>query len=328
MAASPPHFLLPDTRAGASLWLGAGLAAFIAVSVAPIATFLILIVGFGFLHVLTELRYVDARFSGRLDRRWLWLMLALVMVIAGVRGLLIFGAIPYDWAIGLETAIGVALAGLGMIFLPRYRFAVGAGVLAFAAIAIASPLHALLTIAILHNLTPLGFFAERLAPEARRRMLAILSIPFVLIPLLIATGAPLAAMQALTGLSPDWTPFSAGPAERHMGAFLPPEFIGERAAYAAFAGAVFAQTMHYLATIVILPRIQPVAATTIFPWPQGWAFWAYCSVACGALIAFYLSDYGQAKALYGLFAAIHSWIEVPILIAALALADQRPAQPN
>lgn len=317
--------LLPTSRAGAALWSLAGAAAFAAVTIAPIATFLVLIVGFGFLHVLTELRYVDARFSGRLDRRWLWLMLALVFCIAGSRTLLIFDAIPYEWGIGIEAAIGVALAGLGMILLPRYRIAVAAGILAFAAIAIVSPLHALLTIAIIHNLTPLGFFAERLGPESRGRTLAILSVPFVIIPLIIATGAPLDAMQALTGVAPDWTPFAFGPAERHMGAFLPPEMIGERAAYAAFAGAVFAQIMHYLAVIVILPRLQPDTGATLVPWPKGLAFWGFCALACGALIAFYLSDYGQAKALYGLFAAIHSWIEVPILIAALALADERPS---
>jgi hypothetical protein len=317
--------LLPTSRPGALLWSGVGVAAFAAVTVAPIATFLILIVGFGFLHVLTELRYVDARFSGRLDRRWLWLMLALVFAIAGARTLLIFNVIPYEWGIGVEAAIGVALAGLGMVLLPRYRIAVALGILAFAAIAIVSPLHALLTIAILHNLTPLGFFAERLEPETRGRTLAILSVPFVVVPLLIATGAPLDLAHSLTGLSPDWTPFAFGPAERHMGAFLPPEIIGERAAYAAFAGAVFAQVMHYLAVIVILPRIQPQAAATLVPWPKGWAFWAFCALACGALIAFYVSDYGQAKALYGLFAAIHSWIEVPILIAALALTQERPA---
>lgn len=317
--------LLPTSRAGAALWTCAGLAAFAAVTIAPIATFLVLIVGFGFLHVLTELRYVDARFSGRLDRRWLWLMLGLVFCIAGARLSLIFGVIPYDWGIGIEAAIGVALAGLGMVLLPRYRFLVAGGILAFAAIAIVSPLHALLTIAILHNLTPLGFFAERLGPEARGRTLAILSVPFVALPLFIATGAPLTAMQSLTGLSPDWTPFGFGPAERHMGAFLPPEMIGERAAYAAFAGAVFAQIMHYLAVIVILPRLQPLTAATLVPWPKGSAFWAFCAVACGALIAFYLSDYAQAKAYYGLFAAIHSWIEVPILIAAVALAADSEA---
>jgi hypothetical protein len=317
--------LLPTSRAGAALWGVAGVGAFAAVSIAPIATFLVLIVGFGFLHVLTELRYVDARFSERLDRRWLWLMLALVFCIAGSRTLLIFNVIPYAWGIGIEAAIGVALAGLGMVLLPRYRIAVAAFILAFACIAIVSPLHALLTIAILHNLTPLGFFAERLAPQERRPVLAILSLPFVVIPLIIATGAPLDLMHGLTGISPDWTPFAFGPAERHMGAFLPPEMIGERAAYAAFAGAVFAQIMHYLAVIVVLPRIQPVAADTLVAWPKGSAFWGFCAVACGALIAFYLSDYGQAKALYGLFAAIHSWIEVPILIAALALTDERPA---
>lgn len=284
--------LLPTSRAGAALWSAAGVAAFAAVTIAPIATFLVLIVGFGFLHVLTELRYVDARFSGRLDRRWLWLMLALVFCIAGSRSLLIFGLIPYGWGVGVEAAIGVALAGLGMVLLPRYRILVAAGILTFAGIAILSPLHALLTIAILHNLTPLGFFAERLDPATRGRTLAILSVPFVVVPLTIATGAPLDLAHQLTGVSPDWTPFGFGPAERHMGAFLPPELIGERAAYAAFAGAVFAQIMHYLAVIVILPRLQPLGAATLVPWPQGWAFWVFCGAACGALIAFYLSDYG------------------------------------
>ena len=323
MNSSEIDTFLPPSRMGWFLWGGVGLAAFLSVSVAPVATFLVLIVGFGFLHVLTELRYVDSRFSTRFDRRWLSTALALVGVIACLRALLVFQAIPYEWGVGLEALIGIVLAILGAAMVPRYRIVIGIGVLVFAVIAFRSPLHALLLVAVLHNLTPLGFFAERLNTATRQQSLLVLSGLFIGVPLLIATGMPLAVMSPLTGLSPDWTPFAAGPVERHLGAFLPPEMIGEPYAFAAFAGAVFAQSMHYLAVIVILPRLQSDSAKTFVPWPKGFYFWAACGAACVALIAFYLLDYGQAKSVYSLFAAIHSWIEIPILIAALSLAEQQ-----
>ncbi|HAJ45031.1 MAG TPA: hypothetical protein DCL54_00425, partial [Alphaproteobacteria bacterium] len=204
--------LLPTSRAGAVLWTVAGLASLAAVTTAPVLTFLILIVGFGLMHVLTELRYVDARFSGRVQRRWLLLALALVGAIALTRVFLIAQWIPYGVGIGLEVALGIALAILGAWAAPGYRLAVGVGVLIFTAIAIASPLHALLTIAVLHNLTPLGFLAERLRAPERGPVLMILSIPFVAIPLLIASGLPLSVAHSLFGFDPGWAPFAAGPA--------------------------------------------------------------------------------------------------------------------
>lgn len=322
MTANSLDPLLPTSRAGALLWGAAGVSAFVAVVTAPVATFLVLIVGFGLLHVLTELRYVDARFSRRFERRWLLLALSLVGAIAVIRVLLTFQALPYEWGVGLETAVGTALAILGATLVRRYRIAVAAGIAAFAAIAFVSPLHALLTVAILHNLTPLGFFAERLPQPDRRIVLLTLSIPFAAVPLFIATGLPLQAMSAIAGTSPDWTPFALGPATRHMGAFLPPEMTDGRYAFSAFAGAVFAQSMHYLAVIVVLPRLQPESAHTLVSWPRGSTFWLTTGAACLALIALYVSDYGQAKALYGLFAAIHGWIEIPILIAALSVSDE------
>jgi hypothetical protein len=322
MHAAPFDPLLPTSRKGAPLWAGAGVLAFAAVTVAPVATFLVLIVGFGLLHVLAELRYVDQRFAGRFDRRWLWLMLGLVGCIAAIRAALYQGVIPYGAGIAAETVFGCALALLGMIMLKRHRLAVGLGVLAFAALAFVSPLHALLTIAVLHNLTPLGFLAERLPGPQRRTTLLLLSVPFVAIPLVLATGAPSMLVSAWTGLGPDWTPAGFGPAEAHLGAFLPPELIGTQAGYHAFAGAVFAQIMHYLAVIVVLPRLQTQGGAALVPWPEARTFWIGAGAVCLALIAFYLSDYGQAKSFYGLFAAIHSWIEVPILIAALSLSEQ------
>lgn len=119
--------LLPTSRAGALLWGTAGVSAFVAVVTAPVATFLVLIVGFGLLHVLTELRYVDARFSRRFERRWLLLASSLVGAIAVIRVLLTFQALPCEWGVGLETAVGTALAILGATLVRRYRIAVAAG---------------------------------------------------------------------------------------------------------------------------------------------------------------------------------------------------------
>jgi hypothetical protein len=312
--------LLPTTARGIALWTGVGTLAFLAVASVPVATFLVLIVLFGLAHVLTELRYVDARFSTRIDRQWLLAMVALVGAIAMVRALLLGHLIPYDVGIALEVLLGIVMAMVGGFLAKRAQIVIGLGVLGFAAIAIVSPLHALMTIAILHNLTPLGFIADATQGRERRILLGALCVPFLAIPLFIATGAPLAVFQTIFDMRPDWTPFAAGPVERHFAAFLPPEVIAGPYAMSAFAGAVFAQSMHYLATIVVLPRLQASQprAGTLAPWPLGIGFWIFCSIVCTALLAYYMADYSNARGLYGLFAAIHSWLEVPILIVALS----------
>lgn len=310
---------LPHKRTGAALWLAVGTAAFIAVTLVPVATFLVLIVCFGLAHVLTELRYVDMRFSARLGGHVVPLILAGIAGIVLARIGIITGVLGHSAGIGIEVSLGLGLALLAATVAQRHRMLIGTGVLAFTLVAVNSPWHALILMALIHNLTPVAFFAEALEGDERRRVLFLIAWPFFLIPLLIATGFPGQAMEALTGITPDWMPFAAGDAERHFASFLPPEVINGPFAMQAFAGAVFAQAMHYWATIAVLPRLGAVVETTPgrVPWPRGVWFFVFVAGASGALALYFLADYTHARSLYGLTAAVHSWLEVPILIAAL-----------
>jgi hypothetical protein len=311
--------LLPNTRTGLLLWSLVGVAGFALVSVIPVATYLILLALFGFAHVLTELRYVDGRFSSRLGPMLLPGILGLIAMIAIVRSGVIAGLVPVTLGIGIEIAIGAGLAALAAVVSPARPILIGALVLLFAVMAIASPLHALMTMALLHNLTPLGFFAEALPPREARTVVGGLTIPFLIIPLFIATGVPREAMMAVADVSATWVPL-AGPAARHYGAFLPPEVANMSWAIDAFAAAVFAQIMHYLAVIVVLPRVakaRRLTGETLVPWPRGLALLGTIGGLCALLFLYFMLDYAQAKAVYSTFAAIHAWIEVPILLLAV-----------
>jgi len=80
--------------------------------------------------------------------------------------------------------------------------------------------------------------------------------------------------------------------------------------------------MHYVAVIVLLPQLLKAkngghASRTLVPWP-GWGMFA-AGVGAIALVGFglYAVSYNDARAAYGVAAAIHAWIELPVLLLAL-----------
>lgn len=311
---------LPVTRDGLSLWAGSIVVSGLAVMLAPLATFVILLGVFGLAHVLTELRYVDDRFARRLPRLTWHAVIAGVAAIAAVRVASMTGLAPVNLAIAVEVGIGAGLAALAASLVPRHKMLIAAGVLAFTALVIWSPFHALILIALLHNLTPLGFIAEALPAARRRTAVLALLVPFIVLPVLIATGLPREVL-GLAGIVPSlWFPPEAGSLERQLAAFLPPEWWSGETALDLFAGAVFAQMMHYTAVILVLPRLAHVAEggppAPALPWPRGVTFWAGLSLTCLGLMALYAVDYELARGLYGVSAAIHAWLEVPLLALA------------
>jgi hypothetical protein len=190
-----------------------------------------------------------------------------------------------------------------------------------------------MTMALLHNLTPLGFFLEALPRTEARTVVLRLAVPFLVLPLVIASGVPREAFAALFETNATWAPLAAGSLARHYAAFLPPEIIASPYALDAFAGAVFAQCMHYLAVIVVLPRMamaRGLTGATLVPWPKGLALLGVIGGLCALLFLYFMVDYAQARAVYGTFAAIHAWIEVPVLLlalgGALSVAEARPIQ--
>jgi hypothetical protein len=98
-----------------------------------------------------------------------------------------------------------------------------------------------------------------------------------------------------------------------------------------FSAAVVAQSMHYVAVIVLLPRLlkeknSMAASATVVPWPS-WRVFAGAVVAIAA-VAFgvHAVSYTDARAAYGVAAAIHAWIELPILLLAVGQGFRLPPQ--
>ncbi|MFM9862900.1 MAG: hypothetical protein ACKVRO_04775 [Micropepsaceae bacterium] len=301
----------------AALWIGVSVISVAAVAVAPIAAFVLMISAFGLPHVLYELRYVDERFSARMSPAPLAAIGALIALIAAARianGLHLVMGNLFLW---IELGLGAALA-LTATALMRQNKPLGALIgAAFALGAVFAPIPTFLVWAWLHNLTPLGFVAEITEGEERRRWLLMLSIPFFVLPALVATGVFHDLANLLFRVAElQWTSmFGAG--YKPLLSFLPPDSWDLN----LFSAAVVAQSMHYVAVIVLLPRLlrakQGTPVQTIVPWPS-WPVFA-AAVAAIAAVAFgiYAVSYTDARAAYGVAAAIHAWIELPILLLAI-----------
>jgi hypothetical protein len=291
-------------------------AAAFAVTVAlPLAIYTMSLALFGLAHVLSELNYVDRRFRARLGGMALPIGGPILLAVAA-RAAAIAGVLPPEIDAAAELAAAAALAGGAVLRMRRHR-AVGAVVGALLGFgAVAAPFQMLLGLTILHNFTPLGFFAEALHGERRRGAL-LLTIPLVALPLLIATGLP---CEALTRLGLEWPEawlLASGPLAFNLGAYVPAALVSSDWALHLFSAAVFAQIMHYAAVILLLPRLANEAGSRpLRPWPRrGLA--VGIAVATALLAVVFLVDYQLARQLYGLAALVHSWLEIPVLLVAL-----------
>lgn len=307
----------PTSHRLIALWIAVSILSVASVAVAPIAAFVLMISAFGLPHVLYELRYVDERFGARIAPTPLAVIGALIALIAAGRianGMhLLMGEI-FLW---IELGLGAALALTATALMRRHKL-VGAVIgTAFALGAIFAPIPTFLIWAWIHNLTPLAFVAEITEGEERRRWLVALSVPFFVLPALVATGVFHDLADALFRVAElQWTSmFGAG--DKPLLSFLPPESWDLN----LFSAAVVAQSMHYVAVIVLLPQLlrakQGQATRMLVPWPS-WPVFA-AAVAAIAAVAFgiYAVSYTDARAAYGVAAAIHAWIELPILLLAL-----------
>jgi len=297
----------------------------------PLPVYALSLGAFGLVHVLTELRYVDLRFTNRLPTRLLaiWsLLLGLVML---VRVLAMTGALAGEPRALAELGV-VMLLGLSVLVLAR-RHGPRTGLLGTLAVTVVAlllfgsakaPFETLVILALLHNLTPVGFLAERLECGARRRAMAACALLFGIIPLGIVTGVP---RWALAGIGWDGAALAVprvGDVTHHMGVFVP-SWVSGGFAVDLFTAAVYLQCMHYAVVIGVLPRLLSSSARAgMVPWPPPSRF-VVALAATGAisLLAFAVS-FSDTRQLYGVFAAVHAWIEVPVLLAALVLARPAP----
>jgi hypothetical protein len=304
----------PAGLAGTAVFFVA--AAFAATVALPLAIYTISLALFGLAHVLSELNYVDRRFRARLGGMALPIG-APILLAAAAQALTIAGALPPAIDAAVELGAAAALAGGAVVRMRRHR-AVGAVVgLLFGFGAVAAPFQMLLGLAILHNFTPLGFFAEALGGERRRGALVLLAIPLVALPLVIATGLPCEALSRLGLQWPELRLLASGPLAFNLGVYVPAALVSSDWALHLFSAAVFAQIMHYAAVILLLPRLANEAGSRP-RWPRprrGLA--AGIAVATAVLAVVFFVDYRLARQLYGLAALVHSWLEIPVLLVAL-----------
>lgn len=295
----------------------------------PLLVYTTSLAALGLAHVASELRYVRLRFGHALHSRVALSIAALLAGVVVLRLARLTDAIAGPLATRLELALVALLVAAPLPLLVKSgALSALAGAAACAALAAGlwiSPIHTLLLLAVLHNWTPLGFLWDALEPEQRRRFMPAALLVFIGLPLLIATGAPFRALAHIPGvIQPELTILPAGELSAHLGAYLPGAWHAEPWALHAFSAIVFAQCMHYAAVLHVMPRLLPPAERA----PARPALALFIAVAALLFVGF-TQDFARARQLYGVAAAVHAWIELPLLLVALSAptliaAKERP----
>lgn len=279
---------------------------------------------FGLVHVLVELRYVERRFFERLPPRlWRWSALCIASVVV-LRALRVAGVeidiIPAE--LGLVAGLVVVGAIVaGSVGAGVFGIIVAVGLVVGAAVA---PLETLLVLAVGHNLTPWGFIVERASPARRPVVAVVAGLVFVGAPALVASGVVADALGVNVDVVARFA--SAGSIESHFGVYLWPRLVEGESAVALFSAAVCAQLLHYGAVIIWLP-LQAVSSDEGFVSVKVVGGHVSTAVAIAAvvvaivavvgLVAHFAADFAGARGVYGIVAAVHAWIELPVLLAAL-----------
>lgn len=311
---------------GGAALAATGLAAFsILAIVAPLACYTVALAMFGLPHVLSELRYIDRRFSRRLDAHRLILLAGILAAVVAIRVATVFHFIPVGIGVPAELS-GVAVLALASAGGPGSRKALALAVAATIGTAtLLAPFGTATILSIVHNLTPLGLLWQLLPGKQRARATAWAALPLLAMPLLLATGLPRLALQWL-GLSVSPAdPLGAGPLADHLFVYVPAVLTGTAQAIDLFTASVVAQGGHYVSVILILPMLlqqRDPDSAGLLAWPKGMGFAVLCATAGAVSLAVFLGGFAQARSLYGIAASLHAWIEVPILILALTGGGQ------
>jgi hypothetical protein len=307
-----------------ALALAGALATAIVATAAPLWTYAVSLALFGFVHVAVELRYVDERFGARMGSRLATRLAVPLLGIALVRVAAVAGLgdssarAVVEWSLGALLVLLVLPLLRGRGALPSVLGAVALGLVAWAVLV--APLDALIVFALLHNLTPIGFLAERLAGATRRRALALCAIGFVLVPLAILFGGAAHALEALGVPMTDLGPSTVGELDLHLAVFVPRAWRSDELAIDLFRAGAYLQCLHYAVVIHVLPRLGggSESSASQLRWPVPRRFGFAVVLAAAALLAGFAAAFAPARSVYAVFAAIHAWLEIPALLIALA----------
>ena len=293
----------------------------------PLAVYTLTLAAFGLPHVLSELRYVDRRFCGKLRSGLLARFGILLLAIVGVRTASVFHLAPSSFTLPAELGL-VALLALSVAGnTARQKISATAIALTIGLATAFDPFSTAVGFSILHNLTPLGFLWQITPPPQRPSILSWATVALVIGPLLIACGAPRILPAGLGYPDFPLDPLGAGPLSNHLFVYVLPSFINSDHAVDLFTASVMAQGGHYFSVIVLLPRllktVDPKAAG-IVPWPTERWFWLTAATVTVMGLPSFAQGFSHARSLYGIVASAHAWIEIPLLILALC----GPHHPN
>lgn len=272
----------------------------------PFTTYATTLATFGIAHVAIELRYIDSRFHQNLCTNIEMRLVQLVLAIALLRCCSIFGLIGVELAYLLELFCGVGLVLLATHHLFQHSWRLGLFGFAVSFLLgigiIKDPIATLVILAIIHNLTPIGFILEQQRSQQIRTLL-ICGLIFGLMPLLIILLVSLPIANLPLEIN-----------QNYLSAFVAPSWQKLSIAYPLFSAATFLQCMHYAAVIGLFSQWTNERANTLLSWVSSKYF--YCllgGISVCFLIAFQHS-FVLTRAFYGIVAAIHAWLEIPLLL--------------
>lgn len=283
----------------------------------PVILYLVALAVFGLPHVLWEMAWVRQTWAAVLPRTFLWSLFGALAVQASARFAVWTDRIDAGTA-ALCDAVTLALALMAALTLfrrartlQRLGLALLAITLPAVLIVIADTPHVmgvLAALAIAHNFTPIGLVPghARIGRWPARSVLVVLfAAPVGLFLVLWLMGAGARPMQP-------WTPAELGWAQGVSPAF----------SHALLPALVWAQCLHYLAVLYLLPR-------AIGPAWKGLPWRLVALGACALLLIWFALDFSRARGVYAIAAGVHAWIEWPlILLALLGLGQPGSAAPN
>jgi hypothetical protein len=293
----------------------------------PLMTYGSTLAVFGLAHVANELRFIDQRFGERITRRFSFTLAVLLGGITITRCSMVFGFAPASLAYNFELVLVFLLAFSTLMQVPGARISSLFVVILLSIGFLYSPISTILILAVLHNLTPMGFIVEIAPPSSKMLALMICVAIFLLLPLAIASGIFAALLEPMIGIHQNVSLLPTGALEQHLGVFLPKSLHTTTWATDAFSAIVFAQCMHYLAVTYVMPKLikKLMPKETIkpfFPWPNTAIFWITIVGLTAILAIFYLQDFIWARAVYGIAAAMHAYLEIPILLLAFTFTKK------
>ncbi len=283
----------------------------------PVTLYLVALAVFGLPHVLWEMAWVRQTWGAVLPRIFWVSLLGALTIQACARVALWADRIGADVAAlcdGVTFALAL-MAALALFRRARPLQRVGLSLLAIAmpaALIILADtpyvMAILAALAIAHNFTPIGLVAR----DARIGRWPARSVLILLFAAPVALFVALWVLDAGARPGPGWTPAELGWAQGVSPAF----------AHALLPALIWAQCLHYLAVLHLLPKTLGQAWKGL-PWRTA------ALAACALLLLWFLLDFSGARGFYAIAAGAHAWIEWPlILLAMLGLAQPQPGVEN